>query len=116
MRRVLASTPRTRPARRLAALLALAVHVVLLVMAPLAEAHEPRGGPVHIEAPGEHHAVHCATGCPICSVMQLGAVPGQSVRVLPAAVAARTTPQTAQPSFHSQPCHSTQAARAPPVV
>ncbi|HET9986364.1 MAG TPA: hypothetical protein VFQ38_22490 [Longimicrobiales bacterium] len=111
-----ASTPRTRPARRLAALLALAVHVALLVLAPLAEAHEPTGGPVHVEAPGEHHAVHCPAGCPICSVMQLGAVPGRSLRVPAAAVAARVVAQTAEPSFHSQPCHSAQVARAPPVV
>lgn len=116
MRRVFASTTRPRPARRLAALLALAVHVVLLVAAPLAEAHEPTGGPVHVEAPGEHHAAHCATACPICSVMQHGAVPVRSLRVPTVAVAVGGAAPMAAPSLHSQSSRSSQVARAPPVV
>ncbi len=106
---------RRLPARfAAAALLALVVQLGLSVLAPIADAHEPRNLPVHVERPGRHHMAHNPEMCAFCIAIQAGGVPAHVQRAPLPRVVQRAVSPPQVPASHTNTRFSVSAARAPP--
>ncbi len=92
----------------------LALQFGMLVFAPIADAREPRNGPIHFEAPGTRHPAHNYDDCAICIAMHLVALPGESAHVPNVRESQTDTTICYLPDYCSQSGLTVYPARAPP--
>jgi hypothetical protein len=88
----------------------------MLIFAPIADAREPRNGPIHFEAPGTRHPAHNYDDCAICIAMHLVALPGTSANVPSGRESQAETLVPIVTGYRSQSRLTVHPARAPPQL